>query len=379
MNRWLVAVGLCGFALVAIFSGLDRYTEHQPNSVRLVPRLFLSDAARARAAQSLALGEYREAREAAVRSIRADPLDRRGPAFLAAANAIIGAPGQAARAFGAADKLGLREPVTQSYFFGTALEQGDAGDAARRVDTLLKAHPDFAAAQTFIAQLEKVPRGQSELLRRLQSDPRWARAYLEGYGADDSVLTARARGLSRENSAAFQCGQVMPMVRALEQRDLRSEARRLMRARCPEARSGLALVDPGFDRVGRDRAFGWRRHLGGDVRIGTSGNARQPIGLSSRASVTRLMLSQPVDLDRGEYRAFASIGGAHADRVLASLDCGEAKRPARGGGVLGRGQLLRAADCRDLVLGIWLRPGTGTVMLDNLRIESIGRQAVSRP
>jgi len=380
VGRWLASGLLLLFALLAVFNGLDRFTEHQPSAIRLVPAVFRSHAARAEAAQALAVGEAARAQEAAAAAIRADPLDRRGATFLGAAAAMLGDEALADRSFAIADRLGLREPVVQAWFFGRAIEAQDYSEAAVRIDLLLRAHPELEPAQSFITQLEQSPQGRRKLLGRLAREPQWANAYLQGWRADDATLRERARTLADE-SAALQlgCERIAPMVRALEQRNLRLDARRVREAQCPDARSGPAIVDTGFDAVGGTGEFGWRRHLGGDVRVGTSEAGVDGIALSSRASVTRLMLSQPVALEPGEYRAFASIGGAGVERVTASLDCGETARPGRGGGALGRGQLLRAPPCDNLVLGIWLRPGEGVVMLDNLRIEPIGVQTQSRP
>ena len=379
-GRWLASGLLVLFALLSVFSGLDRFTEHQPSAIRLVPAVFRSHAARAEAAQALAIGEVATAREAATAAIWADPLDPRGATFLGAAAAITGDEALADRGFAVADRLGLREPVVQAWFFGRAIETQDYPGAAARIDLLLRAHPELEPAQSFITQLEQTPQGRRELLGRLARDPQWADAYLQGWRADDATLRERARTLA-DDAAALQlgCERVSPMVRALEERNLRLDARRVREAQCPDARVGPAIADAGFDGVGGTSEFGWRRHLGGDVRVGTSEAGVDGIALSSRASVTRLMLSQPVALDPGEYRAFASVGGTGVERVTASLDCGETARPGRGGGALGRGQLLRAPPCDNLVLGIWLRPGEGDVMLDNLRIEPIGVQTQNRP
>ena len=96
------------------------------------------------------------------------------------------------------------------------------------------------------------------------------------------------------------------------------------------------------------------------------------VEIANRSATTRLVLSQPVVLVAGEYRASASVVEGSGDDVLASLDCGEARRPAGRGGALGRGQLLVAPACDDLVLGIWVKPGEGAIRLDNLQLEAVG-------
>ncbi len=370
-GRWWRSAGLALLAGLAVASGLDRLSEHRPAAARQVPQVIRSHAARAVAAEALAEGDMAAAQAAARQAIIADPLDRRGPAYLAAAQAMAGQDGQAARGFAVADRLSRREPLTQSYLYGSAMVRGDHRAAARQVDILLRAYPDFPAAGQFLSHLEATPAGRAALVDRLARGPAWADAYFEGHGADDAVLRRRAEALAQATGEATPgCRRIAPLIRTLERRNMSGEAHRLRDARCSAS-----------PQEGKPAKFseGWQRHPAGDARIEVGGEAGRRLILESRASVTRLMLSRAITLPPGAYRAVARVEEAGADRVAASLTCGTPERPARGDGTLDRGQVLHAAACDDLVLALWLRPGAGTVKVSDLRIEPVAPQPHSRP
>lgn len=242
------------------------------------------------------------------------------------------------------------------------MDEGRVADAARHFDILLRVHPETRVLDGLFAIMESREQGRAELARRLGTQSLWTDAYLRAEGQDAAILRERAAFLTR-NAAAIPlgCARIDPLVRELARRNYRADAQALQRAQCSGASSGQLLADPAFDKLGEDALFGGRRHGSGGVRI------------ANRTSVTRLVLSQPVALEAGEYRAFASVAGSQSDTLLASLDCGQPERPSQAGGALARGQLLRAKGCEDEVFGIWLRPGSGAVTLDNVRLQRVGQ------
>lgn len=371
---WLATLGAVGFGLLAFFSGIDRYSEHQPSAVRLVPQMFRADAARVSSVMQLAAGNAEGAAGLAREAIDSDPLDARGPGILAAALAMQGEPSAAYTAFAAADSLGMREPLAEAYFFDRALQSGDFAEAARRLDILLRAHPEMTSIDYFFSSLEADNRGRLELVRWLSHDPLWASTYLSAHGKSDNVLLARARFLAEAGGKVeLGCTRIEPMMRELTKRNYRSDAQRLIAAQCPQRALSPLLADPGFEAIGEDKPFGWRRHRSGDVRVSAVGINDRAVEIDNRAAVTRLVLSQPVAVEAGEFRIFASVSGPGAERVVASLDCGQPARPAQAGSALGRGQLMKVKACPDPVLGIWVRPGSGVVRVDDIRLESVGR------
>ena len=371
---WLVTVGAAIFAVVAFFSGFDRITAHQPNDERLIPGPFRVDADRVAASLYLLERDPARAQAAASRAILADPLDARGPAFLGAAAYRAGLPELGERAMQTASRLSPREPLSRAALAAHAIERGEVREAALHFDALLRAQPAARELDVLFSMMEASEDGRAELARRLADETVWSDAYLRAEGQRQSILRERARFLTaRADRIGLGCTRVEPLVRALADRNLRADAQALQAAHCTNPDSNQLLIDPGFERLGKDALFGWRRHRSGDVRIMTAGVDDRRVELSNRTSVTRLVLSQPVALESGEYRAFASVSGASSDALLASPDCGVPTRPGQAGGALGRGQLLRAPDCDNQVFGIWLRPGSGSVSIDNVRLEAVGQ------
>lgn len=370
----LASLGAVAFGLLALFSGLDRVSEHQPSAVRLVPEFMRANANRVLAAQALVDHNPAQAAALAVKAIEADPLDPRGSGFLAAALLAEGDASAAHTAFAVSDALGMREPLIQAYMFDRALAAKDFVGAARRLNILLRAHPSMTSLDYFFSALEADDRGRLELVRWLSQDPLWAAAYLEALGDSDEILRSRARFLaSVAEEVELGCSRIEPMMRELTERNYRAEAQQLSVAQCPQHSIGQLLADPGFEAVGSDALFGWRRHMSGDVRVSLVGTRDKVVEVDNRAVVTRLVLSQPVAIGAGEFRIFASVSGPGSDRVLASLDCGEPERPSNAGASLGRGQLVQVPVCPDHILGIWVRPGDGAVRIDNIRLQPVGR------
>ena len=369
--RWIVSLGGLVFAALVLASGFDRLSSHQPSDARLVPAAFRADAARVTASSHLLAGRHEGALAAARQSILADPFDPRGPAFLGAALYGQGANDEGERAMLLTARLSAREPLSQGALTAISMADGKVGEAARHFDILLRAHPRTRTLDGLFAIMESRPEGRAELARRLTRQSLWTDAYLRAEGQQVGVLRDRARFLAANaDTISLGCDRIDPLVRELARRNYRADAQSLHSAQCASASSGQVLADSGFDRLGEDALFGWRRHGSGDVTISRRAGS---VDLENRTSVTRLVLSQPIALPPGEYRAFGSVSGANSDALLASLNCGEPARPTQGGGSLGRGQLIRSDGCDDPVFGIWLRPGLGVVALDNVRLEAVGR------
>ena len=371
-QRTLIA-GLAAalFAVLAFFSGADRYTEFQPAAVRLVASPFRSDAALIEASRELSRGEYGAAKDHAVEAISASPMDARGLALLGAAQELSGEGDAARESFAAAGRLGSREPLTQAYFFASALREGDAGQAATHLDAILRANPEFSPAQSYLALLEASPEGRAALAERLRGDARWSRAYLASGSLPVETLRQRAAFLSEAGGQVprIGCEQILAMVRSLTVRGYRGEAEKLAAAQCPQAVPSGSIADAEFEDLGsaEEAPFGWRRHASGDVRVSRLGGDRARVELENRSSVTRLVLSQPVSFAPGRYRLEVKVDGPGGQRVAASLDCGNPRRPSlRRDRVDREGWVVEAGKCPDALLGIWLRPGSGRVVLDRV-------------
>lgn len=364
------------FALLAVFSGADRYTEVQPAAIRFVPDAFRADAALAEASRALTREENAQAERFAREAISASPYDARGSAMLGAARALQGDAGGAETAFALAARLGHREPLTQAYWFASRLRAGEAEAAADHLDAILRSRRDFAPAQSYLGMLEASPEGRRALAEKLRSNALWSDRYLAAHSLPVETLRARASFLAGTQGAVPQigCERIEAMLRELAKRGFRGEADRLAAAQCPRLAPGGPIADPEFEALGADQPvpFGWRRHASGDVRASRLSGDRARVELENRSSVTRLVLSQPVALPQGDYTLSAKVDGPGGQRVAVSLDCGVPRRPAlRGERVDGEGWRIESTSCDNAVLGIWLRPGSGRVVVDRVDLQPV--------
>ena len=370
--RWVAAGLAILFAVLALASGLDRYSGHEPAAVRLVPAPFRSDAARMASYLAAVRGDTSGALAQARLAVRHDPLSSLNVGALAVTSGASGQRGAAHDAFAVGHLLGWRHVLTQQYLFEINLAEGSLGAAARSLDAILRARSDLVLVHDLLGRLEQAPGGREALVTRLRGDPAWAALYLTAFQSDDAVLRRRARFLAAADSglSPLGCRAVAPMVEALAARRYRAEAVSLAARHCPRMAPRGLLADPGFSAFagGQGGALGWQRQSAGDVRV----SARdEGIEIANRASVTRLVLSQPVALSKGRYILAGTVQGLDPGLLVASLGCGTPQRPAAPDGLIaGEGQVLLAEGCADEVLGLWLRPGGGALQLGELRLTA---------
>ena len=377
------------YFLAAWGSGLDRLSIASPSLERLVPGPLRAQADRSAAAIALARGDSQSALRYATQAVRHDPIDPLSDSLLGSARQYRGDASGADAAFRVAATRGWRDRLTQLYWYGAAIQTGDAERAALRADALLRSDPYFAASGALLEPLEASPGGRVALARRLAENPGWATAYLSLPAAADAkqvrlkseiaLLAARQRG-------ALDCATPRPLVEVLLARGMRRDAEQLWRAACGgELLAGIqqgGLYDGGFDRLsagaGENSPFDWRKHADGDVAIDRVGAIGGGFALTLRnsASVSRLALSQAVAFAPGQYRVRAKAAGdgkAAEGSVAISLDCGaQPRRPADvTGDVATTGQSLTIGDCDSQALGVWLRPGGGALNFDDVTIEKL--------
>ena len=371
LGRLVATLGIGLFAIVAVASGVDRASAQWPDAAGALPSVAKSDTWFVQSVNALTRADTENALKFARQGIQADPADPRGPSLLAAAQLAAGERKEGARSFAVADRTGLRTPLVQAYYFDQAIASEEGAEAAHRLDIMLVAHPELAQIDTLFRVLEQSEAGSRALAHRVMQSPSWTRAYLTGFGSEDTVLLERARFLSRADAINLGCDRIGPMLRELTSRGHREQAQALANKQCPRRSASQSISDSNFEQLGDDEARGWRRYPSGDVRIARAGNGNTYAELENRSAATKLLLSQTVALDPGEYRIVASIAGKRADAVVATLNCGAPERPARGGPSLSRGQLLKVPTCSTQELGIWLRPQSGLVRITNLRISPI--------
>jgi len=374
-RRWLLSLAAIVVAALAAASGLDRMSEDSPMLGRLVPGPLRAQSDRSAAAMALARQDLAGATAAATRALDADPVDPHPAALLGAARLAANDFAGADAAFRVAAQFGWREPLTQLYWFEAALDAGDLPRAAERLDALLRTNPTLPGADQLLKALALKPGGYPVLAGRLAQEPAWRDVYLSPpRDADIALLRRRAAiaTLAARDGARFGCMAPRPLTWALLSHGDRRTAVQLWNAHCPERPAADDLTDGGFDQLAssdEESPFGWIRRPTGDLRIELVRRGGGPaLEARNAASVSRLVASQAVGLMPGRYVVRAAIdpGG----RVAASFDCGgSAHLPARVSGELaGAGQAIAVGDCPQQTLGLWLRPGAGTVTIDDVRI-----------
>lgn len=387
--KLLASALLVLYLLAAWGSGLDRLSIVSPSLERLVPGPLRAQADRSAAAIALARGDSQSALHYATEAVLHDPIDPLSDSLLGSARQYRGDTAGAEAAFRVAATRGWRDRLTQLYWYGAAIETGDAERAALRADALLRSDPYFAASGTILEPLEASPAGRVALARRLAENPGWAIPYLSVPATADARQVQLKSGialLAAQQHGALDCATPRPLVEVLLARGMRRDAEQLWRAACGgKSLAGVpqgGLYDGAFDRLGAGASesspFDWRKHADGDVaidRVATGGRGFA-LTLRNSASVSRLALSQAVALAPGQYRVRAKAtrdGKAAEGSIAISLDCGaQPRRPADvTGDVATTGQSLAIGDCDSQVLGVWLRPGGGDLTFDDVTIEKV--------
>ncbi|WP_435202018.1 hypothetical protein [Qipengyuania sp. 902] len=370
-------LGIVLFVALVLLSGFDRVSETRQSFARFVPASLQVGAAKRSAAAKLSEGNAETAARFARLAVAHDPLDPRGLSFLGVAATLQGEGPRADAIFSVTERISRREPMAQIHFFERELASGDYTGAAGRLDAVLRAGKENAVTQAMLSLLERSAEGRSALALRLSDSPRWADAYLRRSGAPTADLRARAQILGRADGgiAVLGCEATLPMIVELARRNFRSDAEAIATRHCPEADPGGVLADAEFENFGSEgpaAAIGWRRYRTGDLRVTRLSGDEARIEIENRSSVTRLVISQPLAVDAGSYLVKTKVDGPGGQRVLATIDCMTPSRPRASRQRIDReGQRVRAPDCDDAILSLWLRPGGGRVVIDRVELERV--------
>ena len=358
------------FAALVLCSGLDRYSEHVPGAVRLVPQPFKVEAAMVEAADASVRKDYAAAVALSRVALDRAPFQPHAISLLGTSLGALGDESGSNDVIQAGRLLGFRDPALQLSLFDLSMREDKIEGAALRVDAVLRARSDLEAVHTMLGRLEEVPGGRRALAQKLGENPVWAEAYFASTGGSDTVLRSRARFLASPDGAAahLDCDAVRPMIDELGKRQFRAEGEALARRHCPALAARAALADPAFAAYnsGAETPFGWQRQGAGDVRVAPIEGG---VEIANRASVTRLALTQPVALAAGTYRLSAEVGAIDPRDLVATLGCSQPERPsATEGSIGGGGQRLGATGCANEVLGLWVRPGRGALTVRRLSL-----------
>lgn len=374
------ALLLLGF--IVVLSGTDRIAIDAVRSPSLQGWPYDIGASSSHAAQALVAEGPASALYHIRRSIVTDPLNSRvvgfyGRAWLLSGNAIA-----AETAFRVSGELGWRDPNTQIYWMGKALQFGDAKVAAERLDALLRQFPNFEARDQLIATLLENPNGKAEFAKRLKLAPLWTGSFTNpSMDLPAAQIVRRAEVMQMVGRGVFDCAKSTQLVRTLISLDRLSYAMALWRTNCLGPTS--LIYDGGFEKIDTTQTtggFDWQLSNRGDVDLqveeAKSGNRQLQVTVNAANTVS--VLSQLVVLTPGRYRLSWRMPNTDADagRALSiSFDCK---------GSLGKAVQAQPTDAKDgyaidfdadgacaaRQLQFWLRPNE-TVRLDEVRLSSV--------
>lgn len=359
---------IAAYALLALGSGADRLGASGSGT----SGPFASQAAHPPAAAALVEGRAELALHHGEAAVRADPLNPHAVGVLGAAALLTGEEDRAATVFRHSQRLGWRDIPTRVFAFEQAARAERWQVASRHAEALLLAVPDLPAGAAMLGRMAEREDGRDALAGLLRRHPDLSARHFAGPQVREPVLLARAGWMSAAGAPRLGCAAVRPLAERLLEQSFRGPAETLWQRQC-NARPVPLIADARFAALAsgrRTEPFGWTMQPSGDLTHSFARTKRGGIVLkaSNAASTPRLLLTQAVALSPGEQRVRGE-GVGRGGRFLLSLDCGDAARRPVSPVLTAGGQILRAAECENQTLGVWVRPGRGEARLGALELE----------
>ena len=380
----LIFVPALALGYVALGSGLDRMSEGNPALSRMVPQAFRSAAWRGGAAQDIARGNLRAARDKSTRAVLTDPMNAASSSGLGLVRLKLREGVAAEAAFRVAGQLGWRDQTTQLYWMALSAASGAFPLAAQRADALLRQDTSLREQPAILAGLEATAGGRKALAERLAMHPAWSGDYWNKlYLLAPAQLANRARVLDEPalRPPVMACADVQTMAGVLANPD--SARSRSIRDRyCPKRGDG-SVADGGFEaaQLSNTSATGWQftGEGGLDVRIDTgAGFGSKAVAVISSLPLRQVFASQALELAPGHYLVGWRLpGGAGKvrNRIVVRLTCqqngGDYVIPVPAGGDRQVAPLELAADCPRQWLDLAVDPGMGPVAVDDVTVERV--------
>ena len=380
----LLVLAFASYAALALFSGIDRASETQPDLAKKVPRLLASEALRSGGRAALGTGNTAQALQLGEAAVRDAPLDPASTALLGAARLTGGDPGGADRAFRIAAQLGWRVPYTQLYMMARALDIGDYRIAAMRLDALARQNPATLSDRRLFDPFERSAPGRAALAERLAANPPWLRDYaMQVADLPADRLAQRYAVLTTLAASGWQVGCTpigAPVSRLIAQGAI-EDAARLWRGHCPVAAAGL-LYDGSFSAASLDQSeseFAWTFIGQSDVSVVIEPAANPPahqLVIDSSASQQRQVLRQLVLLPQGRYRLSWQSDAESGNQVMAQFNCApagsEAIAPSRDAASR-RWAVTVTMDraCPARWIGFAIKPGAANVRIADVRLDRV--------
>ncbi len=380
--RPVLLAAVAGYGLLAALSGADRMSAAHPRIADRVPQWLAGNASAVRSQIALQRGRTTAALTQAEAAVSSAPVEPRSTALLGAARLIAGDAKGAEQAFRVAGQFGWREPLTQLYWYQSALALREYTVASQRLDALLRQNPALLADRRLLDPMERTAQGQQALLDRMAARPGWLLNYARDVSdVADDVMDLRGLVLTRlaARGVALGCDAIAPSVRSLAGAGNAQLAGAVWHAHCPAADKGL-IADPRFSAIRIEPPlvpFGWA--IAGDGEISVAINSARQAGdqkltVASSAPVRRGFIAQLLVLKPGDYLLRWKSSDVSGSRLFVSLSCQPDNRDWIAGESSGEPGWHRAALPIDAMCqGHWLTfaiaPGNGSIDLEEVALS----------
>ena len=378
-----MAVGAVVYAALATALGLDRATAAEPDLAKWVPARLQQTALEEQTRKLALSGRAAEALPLAQRLVRRDPLSPHAAGLLGTARLAVGDTSSATSAYRVSARLGWRDGATQVFWFEDAMRRGDVSLAVVRFRAIAQQWWNAPAIDQLAARLEAVPAGRAALAVGIAQGDKWAVPYAmpdAGQSAERLASSADVLVSASALGEKLGCDAVTTMVDTLIQ-PRGALAGRLWFAQCSRAQRPGTLADGGFERLpvaGLTTGFDWRFPGNGalDAAVVDGPDGGHVLQLQSSAASLVPVVAQRLVLTPGRYRVSWLEPNANPSRIAASLSCTadrSAADPQAGlnSGLRQAAYVTARGGCEAPLLQLWLKPGSGTVTVDNVSIERL--------
>jgi len=376
-------IGCLGYAALALVSGLDREAVEDTTRPTLVNWPYAVASQFGAAVGAIKRHDPAKAVVHGSTMVRHDPANSASLSLYGLTLIEAHQPDKAREAFLLAGRLGWRDAIAQRYWFNESLRMGDAQEAARHLDALLRRDPDLPGRDTMLRAILAYTQGRAAIADRLKVDPGWAVALvsqMDGLDIDD--LDARAEVVQRAGPTHYSCAQASNLMDALVYTGLLDDAAAVHRTLCPD--SGAIINDQDFNALSTGLAtssLDWNLLRRGDMVISVNAETSHThmLSMSLSASSTVMAAWQTTVAGPGLYQMTWRMPGSTADDAAAfmvSFNCGGDQSDAttgtrQPGSAVVYGARIKVPDtCLTPTLRFWIMPNR-QINVAGLRIARI--------
>jgi hypothetical protein len=382
--RLAAAVGLMGFAAVALASGIDRASVEQPDLASYVPAPFVASALQILGQRAMVAHDGPTTGKIGAALINRQPINAAGPALLGYSRLLSGDGLGAEKAFRVSGGMGWRMPLTQEYWMRRAMAAQDYRVGALRLDALLRQTPALVNSPALLDMFETVPDARAAMVERMTLHPDWLPIYASDVAsASRATIMQRATVLADlgKRGSILGCAGIQPVVYRLVGQDAVGNAADIWRMHCPNPDVRATLVWDGglsqFDSNAVPSPLGWALIGSGEVSVSRRPviGGGQMLDITSTTDFSAPLIRQMIVVPAGTYRlAWQASDSANAGlpRIAPQVRCEKGgsqdyKPEAMGPGMWATTVQVDAA-CAGHWLQFMIRPGAGTVTFGKITL-----------